>query len=151
MLAFIAGPEGLRVRASSDDIAVEYHGPGQGPAETVWLPMALLADCEGRGDEPVEIERVGEGRVTAQCRDRGIPQLLQYDSNPPDDADKFPVIPDKLAENPSKLLKALADAAATTDPGSVRYALASIQLRPNGSLAATDGRQLLVQSGFTFP
>jgi len=49
------------------------------------------------------------------------------------------------------LLNALADAAATTDPDSARYALGCIQLQgDSGKVVATDGRQLLVQSDFAF-
>jgi tetratricopeptide (TPR) repeat protein len=47
---------------------------------------------------------------------------------------------------------ALADASQITDPESSRYALGCIQLQgTSGKMAATDGRQILLQSGFTFP
>jgi hypothetical protein len=50
------------------------------------------------------------------------------------------------------LLRALADAAATTTTGPSRYALRCLQLDgAEGRIFATDGRQLLVQSGFAFP
>ena len=46
----------------------------------------------------------------------------------------------------------LAEAAATTDDGSTRYALGCLQLRgATGEVIATDGRQILVQGGFPFP
>jgi CRISPR/Cas system-associated exonuclease Cas4 (RecB family) len=49
------------------------------------------------------------------------------------------------------LLTALQHAYETTDAQSTRYALGCIQLRgASGSLATTDGRQMLMQNGFTF-
>ena len=150
-LGFIADAEGLRVRAMSADAAVEYHVPGARTAETLWLPGAFLADCEGKKDEPVELVAVGKGRCTAQWRDGSVPQLTEYDSTPPRDADKFPGLPEPFAENPPALLAAITAASETTDPTSARYALGCIRLRgEDGSLAGTDGRQLLVQRGFSF-
>ena len=61
-------------------------------------------------------------------------------------------MPETFAENPPGCLQALADAGETCDPDSTRYALGHLQLRgEQGSIGATDGRQLLVQSGFMFP
>jgi hypothetical protein len=141
----------LSVKARSADVAVEYRGPTSGPAESLWLPFEFLADCEGKRDEPVHIEATGKGRCTAQWRDGSVPQLVQYRADVPADAGKFPMLPENFVENPSRLLQALVDASDTTDPDSTRFALGCIQARPDGSLGATDGRQLLVQSGFTFP
>ncbi len=60
--------------------------------------------------------------------------------------------PGAVWRKPPELLKALADATATTDAESSRYALCCIQLSgPAGKIVATDGRQLLVQRGFEFP
>ena len=53
---------------------------------------------------------------------------------------------------PADLLDALAEAAATTDEGSTRYALDCLQLKgATGEVVATDGRQILIQGGFRFP
>ena len=151
-LSFIADAEGLRVKARFADAAVEYRAPGEHTADTLWLPFQFLADCEGKKDEPVELTAANKGRVSAQWRDGSVPQIVQYDVVAPADADKFPSLPETFAENPSRLLEALADAGESCDPDSYRYALACLQLRgQQGSIGATDGRQLLVQSGFTFP
>jgi hypothetical protein len=57
-----------------------------------------------------------------------------------------------MAENPPELLGAWRDAAQTTDPESARFALGCVQLNGKaGTVVATDGRQALVQSGFSFP
>jgi hypothetical protein len=151
-LGFIADAEGLRVKARFADAAVEYHAPGEHPTETLWLPFQFLADCEGKKDEPVELAAADKGRVTAQWRNGSVPQIVSYDCEPPADADKFPGVPETFAENPPRLLQSLADAGESCDPDSVRFALACLQLRgQQGSIGATDGRQLLVQSGYTFP
>jgi len=82
-----------------------------------------------------------------------VPQLVRYDcALPSETSKKFPEKPANFAENPHHLLKALASASEVCDPDSTRYALACLQLRgPQGIIAATDGRQLMQLSGFTFP
>ena len=77
---------------------------------------------------------------------------MRYDAQSPTDADKLPSPPETLAENPPGLLKALVEAWETTDSTAIRYAVDCLQLRgAAGALAATDGRQLLVQTGYHFP
>jgi hypothetical protein len=152
VLGFIADAEGLHVRGRSADIAVEYRVPGEHPAETLWLPFQFLADCEAKKDEPVELTAAEKGRVNAQWRDGSVPQIVSYDAESPADAAKFPVPPETLAENPPGLLEAVTAATDTCDPASVRFALGHLQFRgEHGTIVATDGRQLLLQSGFQFP
>ena len=150
-ICFTASAGMLNVKAMFADIAVEYSGPGDGTAETLWVPFKMLDDCEGKKDEPVNIEATGKKRVTAQWRDGSVPKIIRYDSKPPAGADKLPAMPEKFAENPPELLKALTAATDTCDPTSARFALGHMQLCPDGTINATDGRQLLVQSGFIFP
>lgn len=146
------GPEGLRVSARLGDVAVEYHAPGEIAIEILWLPFSFLADCEGKKEEPVQLESLGEGRVMVQWRDGSVPQLVQYEAAEPPRAEAFPGLPEVLMENPPSLLAAMHDAAETADPDSIRYALGCVQLQgASGRIVATDGRQLLVQSGFTCP
>ena len=149
-LSFTAGPEGLSVRAKAFDAAVEYLTPGELPPEEIAVPFELLAACEGRDDRPVTIEALSKGHVAAGWRDGNVPQMVRYDAVP--NADEFPALPKRFAQNPPVLLQALRDASDTTDLNSARYALGYVQLRgAAGTLAATDGKQLLVQSGFRFP
>jgi hypothetical protein len=152
-VSIIGSAEGLRVRAAHGGVAVEYReARRKGPAETLWLPHKLLADCEGRHDDPVQLEALGPAQVVARWQDRGVPQMVQYESDSPSNPDDFPDPPESFAENPPFLLRAISDASDTTDPGSLRYALGHLLADgTRGTLTATDGRQLLVQSGFTFP
>jgi hypothetical protein len=121
--------------------------------ETLWLPLQALVDCEGKKDDLVQFEAAGPGRVTAQWRDGKVPQIVSYDVTIPDEAEKFPVPPQSLTENPPGLLKAFHAAFDVTTPDPpIRFALDCVQLRgATGSIAASDGRQLLVQEGFRFP
>ena len=150
-VCFTAAAGALTVKASSHDIAVEYSEPGDSTADAIWLPFQFLDDCAGKQDEPVHVES-GKKHVTAQWRDGSVPQLVRYDAAKPRNADSFPVLPETFAENSPGILQALADAGDTCDPDSVRFALGHLQLRgKQGTIVATDGRQLLVQNGFQLP
>ena len=146
------GPHGMRVRASSGDAAVEYHVPGDQPIEQIAVPLELLNDCEGRKDDPVTLELRGDRQIIVRWRNGSAGQMAQYEAAEPADAAQFPRLPGELAENRPDIVAALRDAAETTEPAAFRYATNCIQLRGTaGQLAATDGRQLLIQSGFQFP
>jgi hypothetical protein len=148
---FIADRSGLRIRSQNVDAAVEYLQEGSLPAEQFAAPQALLDDCEGRKDEPVRLETQKDGKIVAQWRDGGIPQLTQYD--PEDPASRpFPELPATLTENPAKLFRALDDAVHVTCTDITRYNLNCVQLDgQSGTIAATDGHELLWQTGFKFP
>ena len=86
-----------------------------------------------------------------QWRDSSGPQMVQHEVSEPEDPEPFPECPNELAENPPALKQALHHAMLTTEREATRYAVDHIQLRGHsGEVVATDGRQLLVQSGFEF-
>ena len=145
-ITFRTGPDGLRVGARSGSLALEYHAPGDDPPEEISVPWEFLADCEARGQDPVQLEAVGDGRVVARWREGDIPQMVRYDPVDPKNAAAVPPGASPLAENPARLLAALRDAFQTTTPEGIRYATNHVQIRgQSGVLVATDGRQLLVQ------
>ena len=150
-IAFIAGKEGLTVKSSFGDVAVECRLPGDRPTETLWLPFEFLADIAGKNDAEVNLEAAGDGQVSVQWRTGNVPQIVKYDTKAPLDANKFPVLPTAFTANPAGLLQALDAASEVTALEGVRYATDCIQLSPDGTINATDGRQALIQSGFTFP
>jgi len=153
-LVFRAEPgAGLRVRHHQAALAVECRLPGDArPGEAVALPLDALADLEGKDDAPVVLEAAAPGRTVARWEDRGIPQSREYPVPDPAGLPPFPGPPASLEACPGGLLDALAEAAATTDEGSTRYALDCIQLKGGtGEAVATDGRQILTQGGFRFP
>jgi hypothetical protein len=64
----------------------------------------------------------------------------------------FPEWPDGAAANGPELLAALGEAMRTAACDTGRYALSHVLLRGGkGEVVATDGRQLLIQGGFSFP
>lgn len=150
-IGFIAGAEGLTVKCMTADAAVELRVPGARAADALWLPSSALDDFEAKKDDPVELTAADDGRVTAQWRDGNVPQVVQYDSVQPPDADKFPAVPSDFTTNPPGLLQALHEASEVADSGSPRFATGYVQLTPEGAIHATDGRQGLLQSGFAFP
>ena len=98
-----AGPEGLHVRAISDNVAIEYHEPGKLEPEEILVPLELLAAAEGRGDDPVTLD-LRDGRVLATWSDGGIPQRYACDTAA--EAEPMPCLPGsagKILRNPPEL------------------------------------------------
>ncbi len=144
---------GLRVRHRRPHLAVECLLGGSGwPEGPIAVPMEALADFEGREESLVVLEAATPGRTTTRWDDRGIPQSREYVVTEVGSLPAFPEPPATLEDCPAGLLDALAEAAATTEEGSTRYALNCIQLKGStGEVVATDGRQILIQGGFGLP
>lgn len=142
----------LQVRCDMDVLAASVAFAGEYSTETIAVPWDLLRECEGRRDDPVVVERISDGRISASFQDHGIPVVKWYDPIPaPSLIDDFPASRARCRDNPSELLKALQHAVEVANNSSARYALDHLRLRGSeGSIAATDGRQLLVQTGFEF-
>ena len=122
---------GLRVRHHHAALAVEHAVPGADrPEESIALPLDALADFEGKDDAAVVLEAAAPGRTVVRWEDRGIPQVPRV---------RRPRARRACRRSPSRrrrgrglpggLLDALAEAAATTDEDSTRYALDCLQLR----------------------
>ena len=124
----------------------------QGVQPPLCLPLDALTDLEGSEDAPIVLEASGANQVAARWEDRGIPQVREFPVTEFARLPPFPGLPDSWEPCPAGTLDMLAEAAATTDGGSTRYALGCLQLRgATGEVIATDGRQILVQGGFAFP
>ena len=150
-LHFQAAESDLVIRAASSQVALEYHLSGSFEIADFTLPCEVLAACEAKTDDPVDLRVASDGTVTACWLDHGIPHQV-VSAKRPTKLSEFPSRPAQMTANEPGTLRALADASETTDSESTRYALGCINLRgPAGSLAATNGRQLLVQNGFRFP
>lgn len=149
-LLFTTGADGLRIRSASFQAAIEYHTPGDFAEDRICVPFALLTDAAGTKSEPVRLEQESDGRVAAGWSDKMIPQVVKYD---PITAElpSMPAVPTVMAVNDASLWRALADAMQIAVTDSTRYGLSCVQLRGEGGrVVATDGRQLLVQRGFSF-
>jgi hypothetical protein len=147
--------EGAQLRAHYRylDLAVECVEPGSyRPAMSLAIPLDALADFEGSRDSPVVLEAAAPDRTVVRWEDRAIPQGREYDVIPVDRVGQFPELPATWTSNPAGLLAALADTTETGIPDSARYALHCVQLQgTRNRIVATDGRQLLVRSGFRLP
>jgi hypothetical protein len=128
-----------------------YRQPGSLPPEFLVFPADVLADVEGKaGSVTLETTAVGQGE--ARWDDGGVPRNRPFETVVPEGLPELPKIPKHMAALEPAFLNALAEAARTTARDGVRYALTRLQLRgPTGQLVATDGRQLLVQGGFSLP
>lgn len=145
------GEDGLFIEVQSRNQALRYHDPHPQDAENLLMPMQVLDDVQGSKAEPVFLNTRRTGIVGASWQENGVFRDLEYDApEPVPDAPAFPNLPPGPVENPPELLGALRDAYETTDMESKRYALGCVQLRKDGALAATDGRQMLKQAGFQF-
>jgi hypothetical protein len=146
-VGFQSSPDGIEVTANDGTVAIRQIIPDNTPFEPFALPLAVLAECEGRGDEVVHFRRVDE-YIEVEWRDNGIPQVTRHGGV------NLPTMPAAIRSMTlvdGSLLAALSDAVETTDRESTRYALNHIQLRGNGQIVATDGRQAYVHGGFEFP
>jgi hypothetical protein len=150
-LQFQASESELVIRAASNELAIEYHQSGAFEVSDLAMPLELLARCAGKSEDLVALSVAGDGSVTASWKDRDIPQQTQGDQRPKTLLE-FPSRPTEMTTNEAGTLRALVDASETTDSESTRYTLGCVNLRgTSGSMAATNGRQLLVQDGFQFP
>jgi hypothetical protein len=146
-----ADAESLRIRLHHEEVAVEYTHAGSHPVDTLALPLQALDDFEGRQDAPVTLETTASGSVQARWDDGGVPQVKDYPAPERPNQRPFPQTPQQLHELEPGLLTALHEAAQTTGE-SPRYAVHRVQLRGSSQdIVATDGRQLLIQGGFSFP
>ncbi len=147
----IRSTAGLSLRGQSAEIAIQYHDPAAGGEdERLLVPVAFLADTEGRKGT-VEIVD-GGATLTARWTEGVVPRTKTYD--PPDTKNliPWPAAPENWTENSAELLPALHAAYQTADRQSVRFALSCLLLRGgDGAVCATDGRQLLIHAGFSFP
>lgn len=151
-VAILADHDGLRIRAYSPAAVLEYRQPGELSPESVLVPKQFFDDCEGRKNEEVVLENQKNGAVTAECRGSKTPQLFRYDAQNLKDKTLFPARPQSMASNEPTLLAALACAAEVTNRDPARYDTDCIELAGKpGTVAATDGAQLLMESGFRFP
>jgi hypothetical protein len=148
--------EGAQLRAQHRycDLAVEHIEMGSyRPATSIAIPLDALADFEGSVDSPVVIEAVAPDRTVVRWDDRSIPQNREYHIvTPVERREPMPGLPATWASNPGDLLDSLTAATEVSTPDSPRHSLECIQLQGNeGKILATDGRQGLVRSGYTFP
>jgi hypothetical protein len=151
-LVLHAGPDGLRVRARLPDIAVEHPQPGPRPTGALALPGEALDDFEAARDTAVLLEKVGADAVRARWEDASLPQARDYRALDVTTLPPFPEPPGKRVPPGPGFLDARHEAARTAAREGVRFSVSKLQLRGRGGeVVGTDGRQLLIQRGFSLP
>lgn len=153
LVHFQTDAEGLHIRVAHPEISLAFHEPRAWTGmESVSVPVEALADFEGRSQDLVHLEFAGPDKTLARWQDAGIPQGVEYAVQNQDKQPEFPKLADKLIPCQPSLLESLDEAAQTASSDGTRYALNRILLRgKTGEVVGTDGRQLLVQGGFSFP
>jgi hypothetical protein len=148
-----AGKEGLVLEAEQVGVALRYQADEPRPEDHIAFRPNLLAEIEGRhSDPPVVLEEVSPGKGRARWAANGESLVRDFDTIKPDSLPPFPALPKQFTPQPPEFLTALDEAARTAARDTARYSLLRVQLRgKSGSVVGTDGRQLLLQSGFTFP
>jgi hypothetical protein len=152
-----ASGKGLCLSSKQDEIALRHFSAGCFPAASVALPGALLAGLEGRRAISLEQTAPFQGKASWQQGDEC--HAREFDTADPSTLPAPPALPRGSAPMPEDFLKALAEAAKTASreggPGALRQpgrgSLCRVLLRASdGAVVASDGRQLLVQSGYCF-
>jgi hypothetical protein len=137
--------------AQQQECVIAYQQPGKRASETLFLPADVLADIEGK-DGSVSLETTEEGKGESRWDDAGIPRSRSFNTAKPGMPPELLAMPVHFEPIEPGFRQALAEATRTTARDRVHYALTRIQLRGRrGQLVATDGRQLLVQGGFSLP
>jgi hypothetical protein len=152
VVGFEANADGLRVRLVLDEVCIERFSPGEKETGTLQLPLAALNDFQGRRSDLVKLSVAAKDRCLAEWLQGDVPRAMEYELPNPTGDVCFPGQPESFVENPSTLVQALAAAIDVAATEGVSYATHRICLSgKRGEIAATDGRQLFVQSGFQFP
>jgi len=142
----------LTIHAQGNGVGVRLQQPSSQPPDAIAFSSVVLKELEARQDGMVSLETIAHGQGQAKWQDGSGPHTLDFVTTLPEKIAKFPELPADLVPAQDGLLGALADAAEVTAPIAVRFALNRIPLQgKEGQILASDGRQLLIQGGFSFP
>lgn len=140
----------LRIQAVAPDTALEYRVAENFKPGELLVPFDFMEACQASDNDLVSFTTAGNGVRALWC-DRGVP----WQRNAGKPSKKLSAFPGPVSEtvaNEPGFRQALCDVAACTDTENSRYALGCVQLDgERGQIAATDGRQLIVQTGYRFP
>jgi hypothetical protein len=144
-------PDGLTMQAQLPEAALRYHQAGSYQPASLAFAADALAAFEGRDDTPVALEQASGPEGRACWSEAGAARNVPLTTMPVETLPPFPALPRKLTPAGVDFLIALGEAVQTAARESARPALSRVLLRgQGGEVVATDGRQLLLQSGFTF-
>jgi hypothetical protein len=147
---FQAGPDGLTITATTTQAAVQYHDSTPCESCELFVPLECLKTVGNIKDEPATLESIA-GQLQAKWQDGAVPRTAVWPFRDAQAMSAFPPSPGNFVENSPELLIAISEAMLATDANPTRFALNCLRLSgSDGSIAATDGRQIYKQSGFNF-
>lgn len=142
----------LTLRALTDELGIEWRIPCTAPPHTWYLPLELFETTGGKRHDYVTLTISTNQRVKARWTEQGIPQARDFELLVRDDLPEFPERPTTWHTLETHFWSGLQAAMPCVDHESTRYALGCFQLRGSaGQLIATNGKELLIQGGFSFP
>ncbi len=147
---FVPSPDGLQIAAYCDTAILTLTVPTDYADTPFTLPWATVKELASRKANPVELD-VNGPLVGIAWSESGVPQHRTV-PNVGQTEKSLPPTPDKLATHPITLLDALVAAGKCVDPDNARYSLGAVCLRgATAQIISSDGRQALLQDGFSFP
>ncbi|HEX3313240.1 MAG TPA: hypothetical protein VHR72_00050 [Gemmataceae bacterium] len=152
LMACRTDAQGLHLYAQRDSVGLRFDVPGKRPPAVLAFRSSELAQFEGRSDDCVVLEGIGPAKGRARWHEGPMPCGVEFETVAPESAAAAPQMPSRWVDQPARFVSALDEAARAAAKESIRFALSHLHWRGStGELIATDGRQLLVQSGFAFP
>lgn len=146
--------DALTLSAILDEMALALHLPiGAGPSERLVIPFSTLAGLRGNGRGIVTLESSKDGSVRCRWQERGNARELDCATVPGEVQAAELLQVGILRPVPPSLLTALHACGQTANRMTDDHlAPARLQLRgQDGAIAGTDGRNLLLWGGFSFP
>jgi hypothetical protein len=146
----LADKETLTLSCEMGAVGLSLRLPGKRTPCRLCLPVSLLAGLEASGSQTVKLEQAGPSRCRASWYQDSQPRALEFEVVQPP---KRPETPETSppVEMEAGFLSALAEAARTAAREN-GLSLCKVLLRGKGGcVVATDGKQLMVQTGFALP
>jgi hypothetical protein len=146
-----ASKHGLTLSCRQGEVGLRHFSAGSCPADSLAFPASVLAKLEGTG-EKVRLEQVAPVQGRASWQDQDGPHVLDFDA-----VDPGAVLPPTESRGEGVSLEpgflvALDEAARTACRDNNRVSLSRVLLRgKDGAVIGSDGKQLLVQKGFSLP
>jgi hypothetical protein len=150
----------IRITAEGDTVTLTAHlldvvvalrvpaaKPGSG---SVVLPLADVERFEGTGPDVVTLGPIGPKKVTIAWDEGTHQRSAEFDIITTNR--EWPEQPEHLISLPPTFPQALHEAGRTAARESGKYAVEGVQIKGKaGQVIATDGKQALIQGGYTFP
>ncbi|GHT23266.1 hypothetical protein FACS189419_07010 [Planctomycetales bacterium] len=148
MVAFIPTNNGVYIASIGDNAAVSLFVLSKERITPFVVPLTLVKELAvSKSNDDVNFDVTGN-TVTVHWYQDAIPNHRRHTFSA---VPKLPPLPSKTTSHSKLLLDAITDASKVMDKDNARYALGAISLNgETGQIAATDGRQCLVQDGFKF-